>query len=70
MFSLHYVYRPRINRHLSVWKEGYLRHQIRTAGQRTPMQLYILGLVQTRGSGHLPAQEIYGQLQEVLYYCI
>lgn len=70
LFALHYVYKPRINRHLSVWKEGYLRHRIRTAGQRTPMQLYILGLLQMRGSGQLPAQEVYEQLSEVrLSYC-
>ena len=65
LFALHYVYKPRINHHLSVWKEGYLRHQIRTAGQRTPMQLYILGLLQMRGSGQLPAQEVYEQLSVV-----
>ena len=65
LFALHYVYKPRINHHLSVWKEGYLRHKIRTAGQRTPMQLYILGLLQTRGSGQLPAQEAYEQLSVV-----
>ena len=65
LFALHYVYKPRINRHLSVWKEGYLRHHIRTAGQRTPMQLYILGLLRMRGSGQLPAQEVYEQLSVV-----
>lgn len=70
LFALHYVYKPRINHHLSVWKEGYLRHRIRTAGQRTPMQLYILGLLQMRGSDQLPAQEVYEQLSEVrLSYC-
>ena len=70
LFALHYVYKPQINQHLSAWKEGYLRHRIRTAGQRTPMQLYILGLLQMRGSGQLPAQEVYEELSEVrLSYC-
>ncbi|KAK3733292.1 hypothetical protein QZH41_012027 [Actinostola sp. cb2023] len=65
LFALHYVFKPRINQHLSVWKEGYIRHHIRTAGQRTPMQLYISGLLQMRGSQHLPAQEVYEQVHEV-----
>ena len=70
LFALHYVYKPRINHHLSVWKEGYLQHRVRTAGQRTPMQLYILGLLQMRGSGQLPPHEVYEQLLEVrLSYC-
>ena len=41
-FALHFVYVPRINNHLKVWKAGYVRHHIRTAGNRTPMQLYVL----------------------------
>ena len=48
--SLHYVYVPRINGHLESWKSGYIHHSIRTAGSRTPMQLYILGLLETRGN--------------------
>lgn len=37
IFALHFVYVPRINNHLNVWKSGYVRHHIRTAGNRTPM---------------------------------
>lgn len=50
LFALHYVYVPRINGHLESWKSGYIHHSIRTAGSRTPMQLYILGLLEMRGS--------------------
>lgn len=50
IFALHYVYVPRINRHLETWKSGYNHHTIRTAGSRTPMQLYILGLLEMSGS--------------------
>ena len=57
LFSLHYVYVPRINRHIELWRQGYLQHRIRTAGNRTPMQLYILGLLQRR-SQHV-AEEVY-----------
>lgn len=50
LFALHYVYVPRINRHLETWKSGYIHHSIRTAGSQTPMQLYILGLLSMRSS--------------------
>lgn len=36
LFALHFVYLPRINRHLNIWKGGYVRHRIRTAGSRSP----------------------------------
>ena len=42
MFALHYVYVPRINRHLETWRSGYIHHSIRTAGSQIPMQLCIL----------------------------
>lgn len=48
VFALHYVYVPRINRHLDTWKSGYVHHHIRTAGSHSPMQLYILGLLEMR----------------------
>lgn len=63
--AFHYIPVPRIDHHLSVWKEGYLHHQIRTAGNRTPMQLYILGLLQMRGSMDLSAYEVNNWLEEV-----
>ena len=50
LFALHYVYIPRINRHLNTWKGGYIRHRIRTAGHQSPMQMYILGLIRSRVS--------------------
>ena len=48
LFALHYVFVPCINRHLDIWRSGYVHHHIRTAGSRTPMQLYILGLLEMR----------------------
>lgn len=50
MFALHYVSVPRINRHLETWRSGNIHHSIRTAGSQTPMQLYILGLLNMRGN--------------------
>ena len=59
LFSLHYIYLPRINRHLQSWTERYLQHRIRTAGNRTPMQLYIMGLLQHRSSQHVAIRDLY-----------
>ena len=59
LYGLHYTYVPRINQHLDTWREGYKRHRIRTAGNRSPMELYILGLLQMRGSDSIVAREMY-----------
>ena len=45
LFSLHYVYIPRINRYIERWTQAFIRHRIRTADNRSPMQLNILGLL-------------------------
>lgn len=44
LFCLHYVYLPRINRQLSVFREMYGHHRIRGCGNHTPYQLWISGL--------------------------
>ncbi|XP_031550495.1 uncharacterized protein LOC116287931 [Actinia tenebrosa] len=46
MFCLHYVYLPRINQHLHNFIMSWNDHRIRTAGNKYPNQLWILGLVQ------------------------
>ena len=61
LFCLHYVYIPQINRHLDIWKQGYVRHSIRSAGNRSPMQLYILGFLSQRYSSHRAIQDLYVQ---------
>ena len=68
LFALHFVYLPRINRHLNTWKGGYVRHRIRTAGSRSPMQLYILGLLRLRGTELTAAREMYEPTTE-LHVC-
>lgn len=59
LYCLHYVYKPRINRHLDTWKQGWIRHRIRTAGNRSPIQLYIMGLLSNTNSAHRTATEVY-----------
>lgn len=65
LFSLHYVYDPRINRHIEKWRQGFVRHRIRTAGNRSPMQLYILGLLNLRSSQHMAVRNVYEPTSQV-----
>ena len=47
MFYLHFIFVPRINNTLSEFRESYGHHRLRTAGNKTPYQLWISGITQT-----------------------
>ena len=65
LFCLHYVYLPRINNHLHVWKEGWIRKPICTENGMTSRQLFISSMMRVAGSSHVVAKEMYGDLREV-----
>jgi hypothetical protein len=44
MWCLRFVYLPMLNNHLQIWKSSWVHHPLRTAGNKSPMQLWILGL--------------------------
>lgn len=48
MFCLHYVFIPRINQHLELWADGWIRHKLSSVRGNTPMQLYIRGLLENQ----------------------
>lgn len=58
LFSLQYVYIPRINRHLQEWKNGWNNHRLRTEHNYTPLQLYTMGLQSLMGTSSVIAQEL------------
>ena len=66
LFALHFVFVPRINRYLNLWKAGYVHHWIHTAGSRSPMQLYIFALLRMRGTDLVAAREMYEPRTEVI----
>jgi len=70
MYCLQFVFLPRINRHLDRWKDGWVQHKIRTAGNQTPMQMYIRGLLRNTHSNHRTSREVQEQTQvcEILHY--
>ena len=44
MFSLHYVFIPRINHQLRLFQQSYSHHRLRSAGNQSPLQLWVRGL--------------------------
>ncbi len=66
LYALHYVYLPRINDTLKGFVGGWNNHKIRTAGHKTPNQLFVEGSLQLHRSGIAaldfldPVDETYG----------
>ena len=50
LFSLHYVYLPRIRRHLDTWKKAWNAHPLRSENGSTPLQLWTAGLLSMNDS--------------------
>ncbi len=44
IFVLHFVFKPRINRHLEDFVQGWTCHKLRTEKSMSPNQLWIMGL--------------------------
>ena len=42
--ALHIVFIPIIQKHLDMCRHGWAHHSIRTENNKTPMQLWVLGL--------------------------
>ena len=47
LFSLHYIFLPRINRHLGLFQEGYDNHPLGSESNMTPIQLWVSGVMNT-----------------------
>ena len=46
MYALHFVFIPIIQCHLDMFRQGWANHSLRTEKNRTPLQLWIVGLQQ------------------------
>ena len=44
LYAIHYVFLHIIQSQLNVFREGWAHHRMRTEGNQTPMQLWIMGL--------------------------
>lgn len=52
LWALHYVYIPRINKSLKEFVNSWNNHPIRTAGHKSPQQLFTAGTLLLRNSQH------------------
>ena len=64
LFCLHYVYVPRISRHLSTWTDAWNMHPLRTEQNHTPLQLWTRGLL-TRS-----AQDLDDELLDEVWHVV
>ena len=58
LFCLHYIFLPRINRHLQ--QQGYDHHTIRTESNMSPVQLWVSGLTSSCGAGISDLENVNG----------
>ena len=58
LFCLHFVFIPRMNRHLITWREAWAKHPMRSEHNFSPEQLWISGLQRIAHSDSLIANEI------------
>ena len=65
LFCLHFVYKPIINQMLSNFTSSWLNHKIRTAQNKTPLQLFIMGMQQIGNESSVVASEYFEDLHEV-----
>ncbi len=63
LYSLHYVFIPRINRALALFIGGWNYHPIRTAHHKSPQQLFTAGALLLQHSG-LAALDFFENVEE------
>lgn len=60
LWALHYVYLPRINRDLEVFRQQWNNHGLRTVGHHTPYQIFVQGCLQRQIQPLTAMAEIFG----------
>lgn len=61
IWALHFVYVPRINRHLSAFTRQWNNHGLRTEQHQTPMQIFVRGCLEQQGRQSTAMDEIFGR---------
>ena len=59
VWCLHFVYIPRMNAALDKFMNGWNNHRISGEGGKTPLQLYVQGAIQHRGSGQTGVDSLF-----------
>lgn len=58
MFILHFVFKPRINKAIESFQNGWNRHPLRTEKNWSPLKLWTNGMVDIRNRGNAHIGEI------------
>lgn len=61
LFCLHYVFMPRINKHLKTWADAWDLHPLSSEKNKSPTQLWIRGLAAISNSGSNLGEELFHQ---------
>ena len=59
LFCLHFIYKPYINYAIKLFVDAWCSHPMRSAGNRTPAQLWIEGMLNDSTSGMRITEELY-----------
>ena len=59
MFCLHYVFLPRINNSLNLFRSAWNNHRMRTEGNKSPNQLYTQGMLRLFGSNLTAVRDVF-----------
>lgn len=59
LWCLQYVYKPRIQAALGVFKEGWNNHRLGSEHGQTPMQLFVRTVLQQVGQGHRGIDDLF-----------
>lgn len=59
LWCLHYIYKPRIKLALDVFRNGWNNHNLTTERGRTPRQLFVRGVLENAGQGHVGIDDLF-----------
>ena len=66
IFCLHAVYQPIINDMLQKFSNAWLHHKMRTVSNKSPLQVFIMGMQQIQHENRTIANEYFENLSEVM----
>lgn len=58
LFALHYVFKPRINRALTLFATQWNNHPLSTEGNRSPYQVWIQGFYEFANSNYVTVRDV------------
>lgn len=70
LLCLHYIYQARIEDMLLQFKDSWNNHKLRTAHNKTPIQLFIMGMQQVADDHGILTAEYFDNLSQVWHTCI